>query len=84
MPRLRWNAPECFYSQLDEDVFFAWLHSITAVRRVESGGNGLVIWLKTRHLSKSALYDGVPMTAGETASLFLGAKDCFNVQLLVD
>ena len=57
MPKLRWNAPQLFYSYSDEKSFFQWLESVSGVTRVNGTAEGLVIHLRSSRLSKSAFYD---------------------------
>ena len=57
MPELLWNAPESFYSYLDEKTFFGWLESLSGVTHVEGTAEGLVIHLRSKRLSKRGLYD---------------------------
>jgi len=52
---IHWNVPIQFGSSLDEKAFFAWLESIGGVTKVEGKGTGLVIHLRSKRISKTAL-----------------------------
>lgn len=60
-----------YYSQRDEDAFFAWLQAIPGVVKVVGTPEGLVVTLRSRRLSENALRDmlalhfryGLPMRA---------------------
>ena len=44
-----------YYSQSDEDAFFAWLQSIPGVTKVVGTPEGLRVKLRSKRLSESAL-----------------------------
>lgn len=44
-----------YYSRADEAAFFGWLHSISGVTEVRGQGRELVIQLKSKKLSQTAL-----------------------------
>ena len=56
MPKLL--IRECrYYAQLDEDAFFHWLQSISGVVKVTGTPEGLVVHLRSKHMSRPALGD---------------------------
>ena len=55
MPILHWKVPIKFWSPLDEKALFGWLESIAGVTRVEGKRTGLMIHLRSRRISKTAL-----------------------------
>src|SRR5579862_8515316 len=58
MTVLLWNARMTYGSYGDEKAFFTWLESISGVTRVVgSADHGLVIHLRSKRLSQSALRD---------------------------
>lgn len=74
-PTIRWSVPILFGSALDEKAFFSWLESIPGVKRVEGRELGLLIYFRSKRLSKTAIreliaiyerYDG---DMGDLASL---------------
>jgi hypothetical protein len=50
------NEPLRYYSQADEDHFFAWLQSIPAIEKVTGVGRGLELIVR-RPIDKGSLYD---------------------------
>jgi hypothetical protein len=52
---IHWSVPIQFGSYGDEKAFFTWLESIGGVTRVEGRGTGLVIHLRSKRISKTAL-----------------------------
>jgi hypothetical protein len=69
-----------YYSQSDEDAFYAWLQSIPGVLRVVGTADGLVVTLRSKRLSQAALREllaihyryGLPM---QTLSQFETAQN---------
>jgi len=55
MAELIWTAPMHYYSPSDEAAFFGWLQSIPGVTGVRGQGRELVIRLKSKRLSQTAL-----------------------------
>ena len=55
-PVLFIDGPNPFYSQTDEDHFFAWLESIPAVKKVTGRGRGLELIVE-RPIDKESLRD---------------------------
>jgi hypothetical protein len=55
MAELIWTAPTHYYSHSDEAAFFHWLQSIPGVTGVRGQGRELVIRLKSKRLSQTAL-----------------------------
>lgn len=55
MAKLIWTARMHYYSRADEAAFFGWLHSISGVTEVRGQGRELVIQLKSKKLSQTAL-----------------------------
>ncbi|WLI88864.1 hypothetical protein Q4S45_19490 [Massilia sp. R2A-15] len=55
MAELIWTAPMHYYSRSDEAAFFGWLQSIPGVTGIRGQGHELVIRLKSKKLSQTAL-----------------------------
>ena len=55
MATIYWSKSIQFGSSLDEKAFFTWLESIGGVTRVEGRGTGLIIHLRSKRISKTAL-----------------------------
>jgi len=55
MAELIWTAPMQYYSSGDEAAFFGWLQSISGIIGVCGQGRELIIQLKSKRLSQSAL-----------------------------
>ena len=70
------DEPSPFYSQTDEDHFFAWLQSIPAIKNVKGVSRGLELVVE-RPISKEDLYDLI-------ALLTRYAADCRPLKPLCD
>jgi hypothetical protein len=55
MAELIWTAPMHYYSRSDEAAFFGWLQSIPGVTGIRGQGQEIVIRLKSKKLSQTAL-----------------------------
>lgn len=55
MATIYWSKSIQFGSHGDEKAFFAWLESIGGVTKVEGRGTGLVIHLRSKRISQTAL-----------------------------
>jgi len=55
MATIYWRNSIQFGSPGDEKAFFTWLESIGGVTRVEGRGTGLIIHLRSKRISKTAL-----------------------------
>ena len=56
MPRIVVRGPT-YYSEYDEDAFFAWLQRIPAVRSVRGVGRDLVIEVRSRRMPNTSLHE---------------------------
>jgi hypothetical protein len=61
MAELIWTAPMRYYSRADEAAFSGWLHSIPGVTDVRGQGHELIIRLKSRRLSQTALREFIAL-----------------------